>query len=197
MRKNVLLCGVGGQGTVLASKLLSAAAMAKGLDVLAAETIGMAQRGGSVTSHMRMGDDLYSPLIGKGQADVMIAFEPGEAVRMLPYLKKDGVAVVSTRPVRPVMGTLSGTEYTGAEMIDYLRSKVKHLIIVDADKAAEDLGSLKVLNVVLLGAAIRSNILDLTIEDIKKVIPEKVAPKYLELNLRALDYEKEEAIYAD
>ncbi|KIR02991.1 Indolepyruvate oxidoreductase subunit IorB [Lachnospiraceae bacterium TWA4] len=89
MSKNVLLCGVGGQGTILASKLMATAAMNKGLKVLTAETIGMSQRGGSVTSHMRMGkEDMYSPLIGKGQADVILGFEPGEAVRNLPYLKK-------------------------------------------------------------------------------------------------------------
>ena len=89
MSKSVILCGVGGQGTVLASKLISYAAMAKGEEVRSAETIGMAQRGGSVTSHVRIGEGAFSPLIPKGKADVMIAFEPAEAVRNLSYLKKD------------------------------------------------------------------------------------------------------------
>lgn len=188
MNKNVLLCGVGGQGTVLASKLMAAAAMNKGIHVLTAETIGMAQRGGSVTSHLHMGDNMYSPLIGKGQADIILGFEPGEVVRMLPYLKKDGVVIVSTRPIRPVTGTLSGSTYTGTEMITYLQSKVDRVITIDSDKAVEDLGSSKVLNMVLLGAAIESGELGITKEDIKTVITQKVAPKFHELNMRAIDY---------
>ncbi len=188
MNKNILLCGVGGQGTVLASKLLSAAALDHGWNVRSAETIGMAQRGGSVTSHMRMGDDLYSPLIGRGQADLILAFEPGEAVRSLPFLNKTGAVVVSSRPVRPVMGTLEGTEYTGAEMIDYLKKKVGHLTVVDADDAARELGSSRALNVVLLGAALMSGVLDLTADDIRRAVREKVAPQYLDMNLAALDY---------
>ena len=85
--RNIVLCGVGGQGTVLASKLLAAAAMSKDIPVMSAETIGMAQRGGSVFSHLRMGKNLYSPMIKTGTADLIIGFEPGETVRMLPYLK--------------------------------------------------------------------------------------------------------------
>ena len=101
-QKNIVLCGVGGQGTVLASKLLAAAAMSKDIPVMSAETIGMAQRGGSVFSHLRMGNDLYSPMIETGTADLIIGFEPGETVRMLPYLKTGGHVVVSTRAVKPV-----------------------------------------------------------------------------------------------
>ncbi len=190
MSKNVLLCGVGGQGTVLASKLMAAAAMNKGMKVLTAETIGMAQRGGSVTSHLRMGDGSYSPLIGKGQADIILGFEPGEVVRMLPYLKKDGVVVVNTRPVRPVTGALTGVDYTGLEMLEYIKSKVEKVITVDSEKAVADLGNSKVLNVVILGAAIESGVLDITKEDIKKAIMQKVAPKFHELNMRAIDYIK-------
>ena len=85
MNKNIVLCGVGGQGTVLASKLIAAAAMKKGLSVMSAETIGMAQRGGSVFSHVRIGDDVCSPMIARGSADLIVGFEPGEAVRMLPF----------------------------------------------------------------------------------------------------------------
>ena len=91
MNKNIVLCGVGGQGTVLASKLLAAAAMQRGLPVMSAETIGMAQRGGSVFSHLRLGVGVYSPMIARGEVDLILAFEPGEAFRMLPYLKKGNV----------------------------------------------------------------------------------------------------------
>ncbi len=188
MEKNVLLCGVGGQGTVLASKLLSTAAMNKGIRVLGAETIGMAQRGGSVTSHVKMGEGAHSPLIGRAQADIIIGFEPGETVRMLPYLKQGGIVVVNTRPVRAVTGTLSGAEYSGSEMIEYIKNKVEHVLTVDGKKAAEALGSSKVLNVVLLGAAVGLGVLDITKDDIKKAIAEKVPQKFHDLNMRAVDY---------
>ena len=106
MNKDILICGVGGQGTVLASRVLAAAAMAEGSPVHSAETIGMAQRGGSVTSHVRIGDRAFSPLIAPGQADMLLAFEPGEAVRNLRYLRRDGIAVVNTAASRPVTESL-------------------------------------------------------------------------------------------
>ena len=161
MSKSVILCGVGGQGTVLASKLISYAAMAKGEEVKSAETIGMAQRGGSVTSHIRIGEEAFSPLIPKGKADVMIAFEPAEAVRNLDYLKPDGVVVVSQKAVKPVTASLSAKVYEGQEMLDYLGKHVSRLVIVDGQQVMEELGSAKVLNVVLLGAAIACNEIDI------------------------------------
>jgi Pyruvate/2-oxoacid:ferredoxin oxidoreductase gamma subunit len=96
MNKNIVLCGVGGQGTVLASKLIAAAAMEKGLRVMSAETIGMAQRGGNVFSNLRIGDSMHAPLLQSGQADVILGFEPGETVRMLHYLKPGGRLEYST-----------------------------------------------------------------------------------------------------
>lgn len=115
MNKDVLICGVGGQGTVLASKLLAAAAMEEGNKVHSAETIGMAQRGGSVTSHVRIGDRAYSPLIPSGGADMIMAFEPSEAVRNLSYLKQDGVVIVNSVPVKPTTESLNDTGYDGTE----------------------------------------------------------------------------------
>ena len=117
MQKNIILTGVGGQGTVLASKLIAAAAMKKGLPVMSAETIGMAQKGGAVFSHLRIGEGVRSPMIRRGTADLLLAFEPAEAVRMLPYLKKDGMVVVNSHPIMPVTAALKGTDYTGAEMV--------------------------------------------------------------------------------
>ena len=122
MSLNIVLCGVGGQGTVLASKLISAAAMQKGVAVKSAETIGMAQRGGSVFSHIRIGDDAFSPMIAEGEADLIIAFEPAEAVRMLPFLKEGGAVITSDSPVMPVTAALKGSDYNGVEMIDYMKS---------------------------------------------------------------------------
>ncbi len=188
--KNILLCGVGGQGTVLASKLLAAAAMAKDIPVMSAETIGMAQRGGSVFSHLRMGGELYSPMIAKNSADIIIGFEPAETVRMLPYLKKDGYVVTSSKPIVPATSSLKGSAYNGADMIDYLREQVKNLTVVDAESACREIGSAKVLNMVLLGAAIRTGVLDLTEDDIKRAVETMVNPKFRELNFKALDYVK-------
>lgn len=186
MRKNIVLCGVGGQGTVLASRLISAAAMAKGIPVMSAETIGMAQRGGSVFSHLRLGEDVYSPMIARGEADLILAFEPGEAVRMLPYLKEGGQVVVSSRPVMPVTATLSGASYSAEDMIAFLQAHVKNLMVVDAEKALQDVGSPKVLNLILLGAALQSGALGLTEDEIKAAILQKIPEKFHALNFRAL-----------
>ena len=187
MSKSVILCGVGGQGTVLASKLISYAAMAKGDEVKSAETIGMAQRGGSVTSHVRMGDGVFSPMIPIGKADVMIAFEPAEAVRNLAYLKDDGVVVVSKKAVKPVTASLAKKEYEGKDMLDYLEKKVDRLVVVDGEKVTSKLGSSKVLNVVLLGAAVASHEIDISPEEVRSAIRDKVPEKFHELNYLALD----------
>ena len=164
-----------------------ATAMAKGEAVRSAETIGMAQRGGSVTSHIRIGEGAFSPLIPKGKADVMIAFEPAEAVRNLDYLRPDGVAVVSMKAVKPVTASLSSKEYEGQEMLDYLEHQVKRLVIVDGQQIMEELGSVKILNVILLGAAIGCHEIDISVEEIAQAIKEKVPERFYELNLRALE----------
>ena len=189
MSDNIILCGVGGQGTILASKLLASAAMGRGMAVKTAETIGMAQRGGSVFSHVRIGDGAASPLIGRGRADMIIAFEPAEAVRQLPFLKPDGTVVVSSRPIIPVTATLGGPAYELDAIMAYLREQVgERLVVVDADAAAEELGSAKCLNVVLLGAAVRTGALALTADDIRSAITARLPERFHELNFRALDY---------
>jgi indolepyruvate ferredoxin oxidoreductase beta subunit len=188
MRKNLILCGVGGQGTVLASRLISAAAIARGIPVMSAETIGMAQRGGSVFSHLRMGDGIYSPMIARGEADLIIGFEPGEAVRLLPFLKPDGRLVVSSRPVMPVTAALSGGGYKAEDMLAYLDRQVKHLTVVDADLALSQVGTPKVLNLILLGAALRSGALGLEETDLVQAVRSVVPEKYRDLNFRALSW---------
>lgn len=188
MNKNILLCGVGGQGTVLASKLIAAAAMKKGLSVMSAETIGMAQRGGSVFSHIRIGDNLHSPMIAAGTADILIGFEPGETVRMLPYLKKDGQVIVSSHAIIPVTAVLSNGSYDPEAMLAYLKQTVAHLLVIDTEEACLALGSSKVLNILLLGAAIESGALGLTETEIKDAIKERLPERFHELNFRALNY---------
>ena len=190
MNKNIILYGVGGQGTVLASRLISSSAMARNIPVLSAETIGMAQRGGSVFSHVRMSTEtvLYSPMIARGEADLILGFEPGEAVRMLPFLKPDGQMVVSSRPVMPVTSALADTGYRAETMLEYLSSRVSRLVVVDAEKALREVGSPKVLNLILLGAALRSGALGLEPEDLKDAVRRLIPEKFHALNFRALDY---------
>lgn len=194
MNKNIVLCGVGGQGTVLASKLIAAAAMKKDIPVMSAETIGMAQRGGSVFSHIRMGEGLYSPMIAKGTADIIIGFEPGEAVRQLPYLRPDGQVIVSRRAIMPVTATLSGAPYSGNEMITYLKEHIPNLLVVDTERACRKIGSPKVLNLLLLGAAIHSGALGLNEDEIKDAIRSRLPERFHELNFRALAYVREHQI---
>ncbi len=195
MQKNIILTGVGGQGTVLASKLIAAASLAKGYEVMSAETIGMAQKGGSVFSHLRVGDELYSPMIRRGTADLLLAFEPAEAVRMLPYLKPDGTLVVSSHPIMPVTAALSGTDYTGSEMIEYLKREVSDIHVFDGAAAASEIGNPKALNVIMLGAALASGALDfLTADDLLTAIRAKVKPQFVALNERALRYASEKGI---
>lgn len=189
--RNIVLCGVGGQGTILASRLIARAAMDAGIPVLGAETIGMAQRGGSVLSHVRLGE-ASSPLIGEGMVQLLIAFEPAEAARQLRFLAPDGVLVVSTRPLVPVSSATGGPAYDLDAIMAYLRSQVppERLIEVDATKASEALGSAKCLNVVLLGAAVSSGALGLAARDVLAAIHALVPARFLELNLRALSYMK-------
>lgn len=185
---NCLLCGVGGQGTVLASRMIAAAAMKKGMYAKTAETIGMAQRGGSVVSHVRIGDKQHSPLIPFGIADVIIGFEPAEAVRCLSYLKNGGTVVVSDKAVLPVTASLGIGSYTDSkEMLDYLKKNVENLIIVDGDEICNRLGNPKVLNMVLLGAAAGSGALGVTREELETAMTERLNEKFHELNILALN----------
>lgn len=185
---NCLLCGVGGQGTVLAAKLIAYAAMKKGMQVRNAETIGMAQRGGSVVSHVRYGAQIETPLIPEHSADVMIAFEPAEAVRCLRYLREDSVIVVSRKAVKPVTAVLSGEDsYTGTEMLNYLTQNFSHVQIVDADGICQACGSPKVLNIALLAAAAKSGGLGITPEEIRQAVTERLPQKFHAINLKAID----------
>ena len=186
MSKNIIICGVGGQGTVLAAKVLSQAAISKGERVLSAETIGMAQRGGSVVSHVRIGEDVYSPLVPQGQADVLIAFEAAEAVRNIAYLKEGGSVIVNKKVVQPVTASLSGKAFDEKEMISYLEKVAGNVIAVDTDQACQDLGSSKVVNMVLLGAASKTGLISK--DELKAALKLLVKPEFYELNVRAIDY---------
>ena len=186
MSRNCLLCGVGGQGVVLASRLIAYAAMEQGDFVRTTETIGMAQRGGSVVSHVRAGEEVHSPLIPAGGADVILAFEPGEAVRCLPYLKEGGLVITNSRIVKPVTASLGGSSYSGGEMLDYLKKKAGQVIVVDGDEICRRAGSAKVLNVALLGAAAKSGALGISMDEMLEAVRKNVKEKYIALNEKAL-----------
>jgi len=187
MKANLVIAGVGGQGTVLAAKLVARAAMDAGLAVRTSETIGMAQRGGSVVSHVRIADTpIASPLMPPGSADTLLGFEPGEAVRCLSLLRPGGTVVVNAHTVAPVAAALAETEYSGPVMIDYLRRCGGRVVVVDGDAICAEIGSPKVLNVALIGAAAATEALGLTIDQIETALRKSLRPKLVDMNVKAL-----------
>ncbi len=184
MNKDIMICGVGGQGTVLASRIIAASAMEEGFTAHSAETIGMAQRGGPVTSHVRIGESAFSPLIPVGGAELLIAFEPSEAVRNLKYLKKDGFVVVNRIPVKPA-SLSGGAEYDGKAEIDFIKSKCRCLV-VDSDELCAPFGSSKFFNIAVLGATLKTGELGLKEETVRSTIIKTVPERFTEKNLAAL-----------
>lgn len=195
--RNVLLTGVGGQGTVLAAKVLAQAAQAKGWQVRTAETIGMAQRGGSVVSHVRMGDngeEVIAPLVAKGTADMIIAFEPAEAARVLPYLAPDGVMVSATTSIQPITAALSTEPYLAEATIASLDERLNgsaaapaRFVLVDDEAVLSQVGNRKALNTVLLAFALKTGHLPLSLDDLRDAVRACVKPRFVELNLAAID----------
>lgn len=182
MTKSILLVGVGGQGTILASKLLTTGLMEAGYDVKMSEIHGMSQRGGSVSSQVRYGDTVDSPVIELGGADILVSFEKMEALRWLEYLKSEGRVVVNNYEIYPIP-TLSGKKDYPNTIIDELKSKVE-TIVIDAGQKAIELGNEKVMNVILLGSIIK--LMNLEEIDWNKIVQENVKPKFVELNQQAL-----------
>jgi indolepyruvate ferredoxin oxidoreductase beta subunit len=183
MTKSILLVGVGGQGTILASKLLTTGLMEAGYDVKMSEIHGMSQRGGSVSSQVRYGDKVESPVIEIGGADILVSFEIMEALRWLEYLKPEGKAVINDYKINS-MPILSGKVDYPEGIIEELSSKVKTTVI-DAGRYAAELGNSKVMNVILLGTIIKS----MGLEEIKwdKIIRDNVKPQFVEINLKAIE----------
>lgn len=192
---NIMLTGVGGQGTVLAAKLLAQAAADKGWSVRSAETIGMAQRGGTVTSHVRIGnagEDVFSPLIAKGSADIIIAFEPAEGARVLPYLKAKGLLVCASSPIQPVTVALSGRSYDPQAVMEETRATMKKahlrqkLLVVDEAPLTAEFGN-RVLNTVLLASALQTGEIPISIDDLRAAIRACVKPQFVDMNLAVID----------
>ncbi|RKD31813.1 indolepyruvate oxidoreductase subunit beta [Thermohalobacter berrensis] len=179
--KNILLVGVGGQGIILASKLLSKGLMDAGYDVKMSEVHGMAQRGGSVTTQVRYGKKVYSPIIGKGQADIIVAFEKMEAMRWIEYLNPNGKLVVNNYSI-PSVPILTGEAQYPKDILDELKDKVDTKVI-DAANEARELGNIRTQNVIMLGSL--SKALGLDEVDWEGVIKELVKEKYIDINIKA------------
>ncbi len=185
---NVLLCGVGGQGVLLASEVLAAAAMLSGRDVKKSEVHGMAQRGGAVTSHVRWGEKVHSPLIERGTADVILSFEPGEALRWSHYLRPDGVILTAKEPIYSVLVS-SGAETYPEDVLQRLEERAGRLIPVDALQEVTALGNPRAVNILLLGML--SVFVDIPAGRWKEAIQARVPKKTIESNLRAFERGRE------
>lgn len=188
---NIMITGVGGQGTVLAAKVLAQAAETRNWRVRTAETIGMAQRGGSVVSHVRLANQdeprIDAPLIAHGEADLIIAFEPAEAVRCLGYLRPGGALVSATSSVQPVTAALSRDAYSSKPFLEYLRQTVPNCLLVDDTALIKQIGSPKALNVALLASAVAISDLGFTVEELREAMHASVRSQFVALNDRAID----------
>ncbi|MBE6727548.1 MAG: indolepyruvate oxidoreductase subunit beta [Ruminococcaceae bacterium] len=179
--KNIMIVGVGGQGTLLASRIIGNAIISEGFDVKVSEVHGMSQRGGSVVTYVRYGDEVNSPIIDEGEADVILAFERLEALRALPYLKKGGRIIVNDRAINP-MPVITGAAQYPEGIIEQLKTQAD-VISVDALALAEQAGNIKAVNVVLLG--ILSNSFDFDEAVWQRSLEMSVPEKFLELNKKA------------
>ncbi|MBQ6908446.1 MAG: indolepyruvate oxidoreductase subunit beta [Clostridia bacterium] len=183
MNKSVMIVGVGGQGTLLASRILGNTVISEGFDVKVSEVHGMSQRGGSVVTYVKYGDAVFSPIIEKGEADIILAFEMLEAYRAMPYLKKGGKIIVNTQEIDPMPVITGAMEYP--QNIDKTLSEKVDVKFVDALSLAEKAGNFKAVNVVLIGVMAKST--DIPYEKWIETIKATVPPKFLEVNLKAFE----------
>lgn len=191
--KRLVFVGVGGQGNLLASRLLGEAALAQGIPAVVSEIHGMAQRGGIVESAVLMGN-VTSPIVSPAEADVLISFEPVETLRALGKCNKDTVIITNTHPLPPfTVAVGQGTYPDVGEMLSLIRKKAGKVIALDGDTIAEKVGNPLALNMVMLGALIGSETIPVTAEDMKKIISTSTKKTFLEANLAAFDRGFEEA----
>lgn len=184
MVKSLLLVGVGGQGTILVSKILSQGLLEEGYDVKMSEIHGMSQRGGSVTTQIRFGEKVYSPNITKGEADLIMAFEKVEAARYIGQLKKDGILVVNNEEIYP-LPVLSGFEEYLEGVIEKLEELVDNIKVIEARKTAKELGEPRSQNIVMLGAIVKH--LGVREIDWIKLIKENLPKKVHDVNIKVFE----------
>ena len=183
MTKNIMIVGVGGQGTLLASRILGNTVINEGYDVKVSEVHGMSQRGGSVVTYVKYGDKVYSPIIDRGEADIILAFEKLEAYRALPYLKKGGQIIVNTQSIDP-MPVITGAASYPEGIEDKIAAKAD-LTAVDALSLAKEAGNIKAVNVVLIGIMAKNT--DIPYEKWIETIKATVPPKFIDVNLKAFE----------
>ena len=186
--KNIMIVGVGGQGSLLASKILGSLLLNEGYDVKVSEVHGMSQRGGSVVTYVRYGEHVYSPIIDEGEADCIVSFELMEAARWLKYLKKDGQIVTNTQQIDPMSVVLGAEEYP-ENLVEKMKEKGVKVDALDCLSLAEKAGNIKAVNVVLLGRL--SHYFDLPEESWIKALENNVPAKLLDINKKAFQYGKE------
>ncbi len=185
---NIIICGVGGQGVVLVSELLGNAAVIGGVAVKGSEVLGMAQRGGSVFSNLRLGGDVIAPMTPEGKCDVIIAVEPSEALRNIQYISKNSVVVLNTTTVLPYTVYLGQSGYPSREEITgKLHEVTDRVITLDASGIAKEAGSLQAANVVMLGALFGTGLMPISEENAKEAILSRFKAKVGEINVRAFD----------
>jgi len=179
---NILIVGVGGQGTLLTSRILAQVAVQLGYDVKVSEVHGMAQRGGSVVSQVRFGPRVYSPIIARGEADIILAFEKLEAARWLDYLKPDGLVIINEERVDP-LPVMTGKVKYPEDITDKIEQKVKDTIVANASEIALACGNIRAANVVLVG--ILAAAMDLPQDEFRSAIETMVPARFLDVNLQA------------
>lgn len=179
-----MIVGVGGQGTLLASRILGNASLALGYDVKVSEVHGMSQRGGSVVTYVKYGESVASPIICRGEADVILAFEELEAARWLPYLKPDGIMIINTQQINPMPVVTGAAEYP-ADIIEKIKAKGVRVISADALAMAKEAGTEKAVNVALIGLA--ADYLGFDRGTLVDAVKTSVAPKFLEVNMKAFE----------
>lgn len=182
--KSIMIVGVGGQGTLLASRLLGNVLLAKGYDVKISEVHGMSQRGGSVVTYVKYGENVASPIIEKGEADIILCFEQLEAARWLPYLKTNGKMIINTQCIDPMPVVMGAMKYP-ENIIDTLRATGAEVLAVDALALAMEAGTPKAVNVALIGVMAKQT--DIPKEDYLETVKATVPEKFLELNLKAFE----------
>lgn len=185
MRLDLVITGVGGQGNVLASRILARAAMEAGLPAMTSEAIGMAQREGVVMSQVRMGAGSYGALIPDGGADVLLGFELAETVRGLPKLKQGGVVLTNTHSIHPVSVSLGLSQYDQEQLTEFLRENTKALYLLDAAALAQQAGTIKATNIVLLGALSALQVLPYDADHLEQVVLSSIPTRLREINHRA------------
>lgn len=181
---NIMIVGVGGQGTLLASRVLGTVAMKKGFDVKVSEVHGMSQRGGSVVTYVKLGDKVYSPLIDKGEADIILAFEQLEALRWFSYLHETGRMIINAQRIDP-MPVITGKAKYPEKIITKIKSIFRNTVSVDALSIARDCGNIKTVNMVLMGLLAKSTDIEkeVWLEAVREVVPQKL----LDVNFKAFE----------